>query len=68
MKSLPERKPAKVEAKMHLISIEDKINELSDLLERMNFALFQGLYKKFETRYEMVVYTMAMLEMARWKS
>ncbi len=67
LKTLPERKAVKVQATTHLISIEDKIKELSDLLERLNFALFQGFYKKFESRYELVVYVMAVLEMVRWR-
>jgi len=67
LKTIPDRKAVKVEATTHLISIEEKITELTDLLERLNFALFQGFYSKFESRYELVVYVMAVLEMVRWR-
>lgn len=66
LKTIPERKAVRVEAKRHMVSIDEKIKELSDLLERLNFALFQGFFKKFASRYELVVYIMAILEMARW--
>jgi chromatin segregation and condensation protein Rec8/ScpA/Scc1 (kleisin family) len=64
---LPERRAVKVEAKMHAISVEEKVDELTELLSRLNFALFQGFYKKFASRYELVVYLLAVLEMTRWK-
>jgi segregation and condensation protein A len=67
LRTLPDRKAVRLEAKTHLISVEEKIEELTQLMDRINFALFQGFYKKFESRYEWVVYIMAMLEMARWK-
>ena len=45
LRKLSERKPpAKVEATMHLVTVEEKIEELSKLLETVNFALFQGFY------------------------
>jgi segregation and condensation protein A len=67
LRHLPERRAVKVEAKMHAISVEEKVDELTELLSRLNFALFQGFYKKFASRYELVVYLLAVLEMTRWK-
>ena len=67
LKTLPDRKAVRVQATTHMISVEDKITELTQLIERINFALFQGFYKKFASRYEWVVYIMAMLEMSRWR-
>lgn len=67
LRELSERKPkAIVEAKTHMVTVEEKINELQQLLERVNFALFQGFYKRFKSRYELVVYILATLELVKW--
>ncbi len=67
LRELSERKPkAIVEAKTHMVTVEEKIKELTQLLERVNFALFQGFYKKFQSRYELVVYILAVLELVKW--
>lgn len=67
LRDLAERKPpAKVSAKMHMVTVEQKIVELSRLLETVNFALFQGFYKKFASRYELVVHILAVLELSKW--
>jgi len=67
LRELSERKPkAIVEAKMHMVTLEEKINELQRLLETVHFALFQGFYQKFKSRYELVVYILAVLELAKW--
>ncbi|SME90082.1 segregation and condensation protein A [Pseudobacteriovorax antillogorgiicola] len=63
---MAERKPpAKVEAKMHMVTVEQKIDELLHLIETVKFALFQGFYKKFKSRYELVVYILAALELSK---
>ena len=67
LNTLPERKAVKVEARTHMVSVEEKIDELQSLLERLNFALFQGFYKNFKSRYELVVYILAVLEMVRFR-
>lgn len=67
LQEFSERKPVKVvEAKTHLVTVEEKINELQKLLETVQFALFQGFYKKFQSRYELVVYILAVLELCKW--
>ena len=67
LRKLSERKPpVKVEAKMHLVTVEEKIEELSKLLTTVNFALFQGFYKNFKSRYELVVYALAALELSKY--
>lgn len=67
LKNLAERKPpARVQAVTHLVSVEEKINEIETLLGTVNFALFQSFYQQLASRYELVVYILAMLEMARW--
>lgn len=60
------RKPtAKVEATTHLVTVEEKITELARIVENVNFALFQGFYKSFNSRYELVVYVLAALELCK---
>lgn len=66
LKTLPEKKAVRVEAKLHKVSIDEKINELSELLAKVKFALFQGFYNRFASRYELVVYILSVLEMVRW--
>ena len=66
LKTLPDKKAVKVEAKLHKVGIDEKIEELSVILAKVKFALFQGFYSRFASRYELVVYILAMLEMVRW--
>jgi len=65
LRALVERKPSKIEAKMHLVSVEEKIEELSELLKTVRFTLFQGFYSRFKSRYEVVVYILAILELSK---
>ena len=48
------------------MSVEEKIEELQGILDTLEFALFQGFYKRFESRYELVVYILAVLELVKW--
>lgn len=67
LRDFAERKPpAKVEAKTHLVTVEQKIEELNKLLEKLKFVLFQGFYDRFNSRYELVVHILAMLELSKW--
>ncbi len=66
LQTLANRKPpARVEATTHLVTLEDKIKELAKLIENVNFALFQGFYKNFQSRYELVIYILAALELCK---
>ncbi|NRA64305.1 MAG: segregation/condensation protein A [Pseudobacteriovorax sp.] len=66
MTQLSTRKPpAKVEAKMHLVTVEQKILELEKLVDTVKFTLFQSFYKQFRSRYELVVYILAALELSK---
>ncbi|WP_176737118.1 segregation and condensation protein A [Oligoflexus tunisiensis] len=66
LRDLAERKPAaRHEAKMHQVTVEEKIIELGRIIDNVNFALFQGFYKTFQSRYELVVYILASLELAK---
>lgn len=67
LRDFAERKPpAKVEATTHLVTVEEKIEELNNLLEKLKFVLFQGFYDRFNSRYELVVHVLAMLELSKW--
>jgi segregation and condensation protein A len=64
--SLAERKPpVRVEATMHNVTLDDKIKELARVIDNVNFALFQGFYKDFRSRYEFVIYILAALELSK---
>lgn len=68
LKDLGERKPeAKVQAVTHLVTLEQKIEELKGIIANVNFVLFQGFYKDFTSRYELVVYILAVLELCKWQ-
>ncbi len=67
MRDLPLRKKVRVQATTHAVSVEDKILELKNLLDKVKFTVFQGFYKSFASRYELVVYILAFLEMSRWR-
>jgi segregation and condensation protein A len=67
LKNLDERKPpAKVEAITHKVTVEETILKLKRLLTTVKFALFQGFYKNFTSRYELVVNFLAVLELVKW--
>lgn len=66
IQAVTERKPpAKVQATMHLVTVEQKIGELEKLIESVKFTLFQGFYKQFKSRYELIVYILAALELSK---
>ena len=67
LREFADRKPTvKVEAVTHRVGVEETIQKLENLLETVKFALFQGFYKKFSSRYDLVVHFLALLEMVRW--
>lgn len=65
LKDLVERKPGKVEAKMHRITLEETIELMCTYMEQVQFLLFQGMYSKFKTRYDFVVHILAVLELCK---
>lgn len=67
LKDFVERKPEViVEAVTHRVGVQDTIQKLADLLKTVKFVMFQSFYKNYESRYEMVVHILAVLEMSRW--
>ena len=65
LRGLGERKNTKVEAKTHMVSLEDTIAKMQEYLDVAQYSLFQGFYNKFTSRYELVVHILAILELAR---
>ncbi len=65
MRDLADRKAAKIEAKTHGITLEQTIERFGSYIETVRFGMFQGLYNKFRSRYDMVVHLMAVLELSK---
>lgn len=65
LQSLGDRKVTRVEARRHLVSLEETIENMAKEVEVLKFALFQGFYNRFQSRYELVVNILAVLELAR---
>jgi segregation and condensation protein A len=65
MRDLADRKANKIEAKTHGITLEQTIERFGSYIETVRFGMFQGLYNKFRSRYDMVVHLMAVLELAK---
>lgn len=65
LQSLGERKVTRVEAQRHMVSLEEIIARMTSEIDVSRFALFQGFYNRFESRYELVVHILAILELAR---
>jgi len=67
LRSLTERKKTTHTAKLHRITVEDTIERLHKEIEQARFALFQGMYNRMQSRDELVVHVLAMLELIKWK-
>jgi segregation and condensation protein A len=62
---LADRKPSRVKAKTHRITVEQVILELREFINEARFCLFQGLYVKFPARYNFVAHILAALQLVR---
>ncbi len=67
LRGLADRKKAKVNLKINRISVEETIEKLHQEIETARFALFQGLYNRLQSRDELVVHVLAMLELSKMK-
>ena len=65
MRDLAERKATKIEAKTHGITLEQTIERFDEYIQTVRYGMFQGLYNKFRSRYDMVVHLMAVLELSK---
>lgn len=59
------RKPPRIEAKTHRISVEETIEVLNRYLEQVKFTLFQSMFHRFQDRYEFVANILAMLDLTK---
>lgn len=64
---LSERRNSTVTAITHKVTVEEIINRLEQEILQARFALFQGYYNKFQSRYELVVHILAMLQLSKDK-
>ena len=67
LRELGERRKSRVEAKVNRISVEETIDRMAKDIEQSRFALFQGLYNRLQSRDELVVHLLAMLELSKMK-
>lgn len=67
LRELSERKNAKVTAKVHRITVEETIEKVGKDIDTSRFALFQGIYNRLQSRDELVVHILAMLELVKMK-
>lgn len=65
MRDLADRKANKIEAKTHGITLEQTIDRFAEYIDTVRFGMFQGLYNKFRSRYDLVVHLMAILELSK---
>lgn len=67
LRGLAERKNAKVVSKLHRITVEETIEKVASDIETSRFSLFQGIYNRLQSRDELVVHLLAMLELVKMK-
>lgn len=67
LRGLVDRKKSKVSAKLNAVSLEETIEKMAADIETTKFSLFQGFYNRFQSRYELVVHIMAVLELAKMR-
>lgn len=67
LRELIDRKKSKVSAKLNAVSLEETIEKMAAEIETSRFALFQGLYNRLQSRYELVVNIMAVLELSKMR-
>lgn len=65
LRDLADRKANKIEATTHSITLEQTIERFSEYIKTVRYGMFQGLYNKFRSRYDLVVHFMAVLELSK---
>jgi chromatin segregation and condensation protein Rec8/ScpA/Scc1 (kleisin family) len=63
--TLPDRRPVTVQAVTEAITVEEVLEKIQGYIEKLQFFLFQKLYAKFDTRYELVANILAVLQLVR---
>lgn len=65
LSSLADRKPVSVQAVTESVTVENIIDRILTKLEEIEIYLFQNFYQKITSRYELVAYVLAILQMVR---
>lgn len=65
LSTLDERLPMKVSAVTESITVEEVLDKIAKYIEKLKFVMFQQLYPKITTRYELVAHVLAMLQHVR---
>jgi segregation and condensation protein A len=65
LSTITERRPAKVEAETEAISLNDITHHIKDLVKKAKIVQLQGLYRDMTSRYELIAYFLAILQMVR---
>ena len=65
LRDLSERREGKVKTMRERLKLEDVIEKMHQEIEQVRFALFQGYYNLFQSRDELVIHIMAVLELTR---
>lgn len=63
--TLPDRRPITVQAVTEAITVEEVLEKIQHYINKLQFFLFQKLYAKFDTRYELVANILAVLQLVR---
>lgn len=63
--TLPDRQPITVQAMTEAITVEEVLEKIESYIKKLQFFLFQKLYAKFDTRYELVANILAVLQLVR---
>lgn len=65
LSELVERKPASVRTNRESITIERVIDQMLESLKLVEVFLFQGMYSKLKSRYELIAHILALLQILR---
>lgn len=68
LSALVERKPIQVKTNKEMIAIERVIEKMLDSLKACEVFLFQTVYSKIKTRYELIAHVLALLELLKQMS
>jgi segregation and condensation protein A len=65
LSTITERRPGKVEAETEAITLNDLIYHIKEMVQKANIIQVQSLFRDMNTRYELIIYILAILQMVR---
>ena len=65
MGTLVDRRPVRVQAVKETLTVAEAIGKIREHVEKLRFLLFQDLYARFESRYELVANVLGVLQLVR---